>query len=260
VGTVLNLGRDRDPDQDPPRLPTIPPADTPWNTTVGRYRRFARRSVPLDEVKATGKAAGATVNDVVVAVCAGALRRYLVERDALPVEPLTAMIPVSLRTGEEPDMWTNRVSATIAALPTDLDDPEQRLAAAHDALNTAKAVFKASPAALAPDGVDLSAPAVTTLVSRVTSRWVTARIHPFNVVVSNVPGPQEPLYMAGARAQHYYPVSAIADGVGLNITVQSYDGSMDLGLVADADLVPDLPVLADAFVAEHRLLHDRVGG
>jgi WS/DGAT/MGAT family acyltransferase len=254
VGEVLNLERERDPDADPPRLPAAPAPATPFNAAISRYRRFARRSVPLADVKAAGKEHEATVNDVVVAACAGALRTYLLEHGALPDQPLTALIPVSLRTGEEPDMWTNRVSGTVASLPTDVADPRERLTAAHRSLKTAKAVFAATPAALAPDGVELGTPAITTLISRATTRWATNGVLPFNVIVSNVPGPKEPLYMAGARARHYYPVSAIADGQGLNMTVQSYAGFVDVGLVADAELVPDLPRLADLVVAELEVL------
>ena len=254
VGTVLNLGRERDPDQMLPRLPSSPAPATPFNARISRYRRFARRSMVLDDVKAVGKASGATVNDVVVAMCAGGLRRWLLGRAALPDRPLSAMIPVSLRTGGEDDTWTNRVSAMIASLPTDLDDPLDRLAAAHRGLSTAKAVFAASPANLSREGADLGSPTIATLVSRFTTRYVTSTVLPFNVIVSNVPGPQHPLYMAGARARHYFPVSAVADGQGLNITVQSYDGSVDLGLIACARLMPDLADLADAIVDEFDLL------
>ena len=259
VGNLLNLGRRHDPDQDPPRLPVVPAPATPFNAHISRYRRFARRSMPLDEVKAIGKASGATINDVVVALCAGGLRRWLLDHDALPDAPLSAMIPVSLRTGEESDTWTNRVSGTVASLPTDIADPLERLAAAHQALETGKALFAATPAALAPEGAELGNPAVSTLISRATTRWVTSYVLPFNVIVSNVPGPREPLYMAGARARHYYPVSAIADGQGLNITVQSYAGSLDLGLIACARLMPDLADLADAVLEEFALLRARVG-
>ncbi|MEJ2867063.1 wax ester/triacylglycerol synthase family O-acyltransferase [Actinomycetospora sp. OC33-EN08] len=250
LGAVLNLGRPRDADVTPPRLPSTPAPATPFNTPISRYRRFARRSVPLDDVKAAGKDHDATVNDVVVAACAGALRTYLIEHDALPDAPLTAMIPVSLRTGDEPDRWTNRVSATVASLPTDLAAPLDRLAAAHRALDTAKAVFAATPAALAPEGAGLGVPALTTLISRVTTRTAARGFAPFNVIISNVPGPQDPLYMAGARARHYFPVSAVADGQGLNITVQSYDGSVDIGLVSCARLVPDLRRLVDLIADE----------
>ncbi|WP_018333023.1 WS/DGAT/MGAT family O-acyltransferase [Actinomycetospora chiangmaiensis] len=255
LGAVLNLGRARESDAESPRLPATPAPATVFNAPISRYRRFARRSVPLDEVKAAGKDHDATVNDVVVAACAGALRTYLLERDALPTAPLSAMIPVSLRTGEEPDMWTNRVSATVASLPTDIADPLERLSAAHQALQTAKALFRATPGSLAPEGASLGVPALTTLISRVTTRTAARGLVPFNVIISNVPGPQEPLYMAGARARHYYPVSAVADGQGLNITVQSYDGSVDIGLVSCARLVPDLGRLVDLIVEEFHALH-----
>ena len=99
------------------------------------------------------------------------------------------------------------------------------------------------------------APAVTTLISRTATSWATRGLLPFNVIVSNVPGPQEPLYMAGARARHYFPVSAVMDGQGLNITVQSYDGSVDIGLVSCARLVPDLARLIDLIVEEFATLH-----
>ena len=259
VGDLLNLGRDRDPDADPPRLPTTPAPPTPFNAPISRYRRFAHRSLPLEEVKEIGRGLDATVNDVVVAACAGALRTYLLEHGALPEDPLTALIPVSLRTGKEPDMWTNRVSGTVASLPTDVADPQARLAAAHRSLDTAKAVFAATPANLAPDGADLGSPALTTLISRATTRWATRGLLPFNVIISNVPGPKEPLYMGGARARHYFPVSAVADGQGLNMTVQSYAGWVDIGLVACARLVPDLPRLADLVVEEFASLRGAAG-
>ena len=255
VGTVLNLGRERDPDAEPPRLPPTPAPATPFNATISRYRHFSHRSVPLSEVKEAGKGTGATVNDVVVAACSGALRHYLLEHGALPDSPLSAMIPISLRTGEEDDKWTNRVSATVTTLPTDLDDAGERLSAAHTALKTAKTVFAAGPANLAPEGASLGWPAITTLISRVTTSWASRGLLPFNVIISNVPGPQEPLYMAGARARHYFPVSAVADGQGLNITVQSYDGSVDIGLVSCARLVPDLARLDELIVEEFATLH-----
>jgi WS/DGAT/MGAT family acyltransferase len=213
--------------------------------------------LPLEDVKAIAKEADVedvTINDVVVAACAGALRAYLLEHGALPDEPLTAMIPVSLRTGDEADAWSNRVSGTVASLPTDIATPRERLAVAHRALDTAKAVFALVPAGLAPDGAELGAPAVTTLISRATIWWSTHAMLPFNVVISNVPGPREPLYIGEARARHYFPVSAIVDGQGLNMTVQSYAGSVDVGLVSCARLIPDLPRLADLVIEEFESL------
>ena len=260
LGSVLNLGRDRDPEQDLPRLPPLVTPPAPFNGPVSRYRRFAHRALPLAEVKAVGKEAGATINDVVVALCGGGLRRWLLDRGELPDQPLTAMIPVSLREGDEDEQWTNRVSATVAALPTDIDDPLARLRAAHDALRVAKQVFAALPGQLTPDAAGLGVPATVTAVSRALTRWSAVAPAPFNTVVSNVPGPREPLYLGGATMTHYIPVSAVADPVGLNITVQSYVDQLDIGLLACAQLMPDLHDLADAVVAEFDVLRAAVRG
>jgi WS/DGAT/MGAT family acyltransferase len=248
VSSVLNVGRDRDPDQDLPRLPPLVTPPSPFNAPVSRYRRFAHRALPLAEVKAVGKQAGATINDVVVALCAGGLRRYLLDRGDLPDQPLTAMIPVSLREGDEDEQWTNRVSATVAALPTDVEDPVERLRVAHEGLRVAKQVFAALPGKLTPEAAGLGIPATVTAISRALTRWSAVTPAPFNTVVSNVPGPREPLYLGGAQMTHYIPVSAVADPVGLNITVQSYVDQLDIGLLACAELVPDLHDLADAVV------------
>jgi WS/DGAT/MGAT family acyltransferase len=260
LGSLLNAGRERDPDQDVPRLPPLVTPHTPFNAPVSRYRRFAHRALPLAEVKAVGKEAGATINDVVVALCAGGLRQWLLTRGELPDAPLTAMIPVSLREGDEDEQWTNRVSATVAALPTDVDGPLERLRAAHDALRVAKQVFAALPGDLTPDAAGLGVPATVTAVSRALSRWSAVTPAPFNTVVSNVPGPREPLWLGGARMTHYIPVSAIADPVGLNITVQSYVDQLDIGLLACAELMPDLHDLADAVAAEFGALRSAVEG
>lgn len=259
VGAVLNLGRERDPDQQLPRLPAAVAPPTPFNAPISRYRRFEHRALPLAEVKAVGKASGATINDVVVSLCAGGLRRWLLDRGALPEVPLTAMIPVSLRTGDESEQWTNRVSGTLAALPTDVDGPRERLAAAHDALDVAKNLFRALPGGLTPEFVDLGTPVGVSAISRAVTRWSTLGRAPFNVIVSNVPGPSEPLYMGGAPMTHYVPVSAIGDGMGLNITVQSYVDQLDLGLLACAELMPDLADLADAVLTEFDELAAAVG-
>lgn len=258
LGSLLNVGRDRDPDQDIPRLPPLVTPPTPFNAPVSRYRRFAHRALPLAEVKAVGKQAGATINDVVVTLCAGGLRHFLLDRGELPDQPLTAMIPVSLREGDEDEQWTNRVSATVVALPTDVEDPVERLRVAHDGLRVAKQMFAALPGALAPDAAGLGIPATVTALSRALTRWSAATRAPFNTVVSNVPGPREPLYLGGATMTHYIPVSAIADPVGLNLTVQSYVDQLDIGLLACAELVPDLHDLADGIVAEFDALRSAV--
>lgn len=250
VGRLLNLGRRRDAAGDIPRLPALFAPPSPWGAAISRYRRFQHRAVPLAEIRELADRHQVTINDVVVTLCAGGLRTWLDARGELPDQPLTAMIPVSLRSGSEDDPWTNRVSGMVTSLPTDVPDSGDRLRAAHDGLAVAKQLFRSGGADLLPDALDLPTPAGVGAIARATTRWVTAAAAPFNLVISNVPGPTEPLYVGGARQLHYVPVSAIADGQGLNITVQSYVDQLDIGLLACARLLPDLGDLADAIVAE----------
>jgi WS/DGAT/MGAT family acyltransferase len=193
-----------------------------------------------------------------MAVCAGALRTYLLEHDALPTEPLVAMIPVSIRTGDEADKWTNRVSGLTAPLPTHIDDPIERVRHVNRSMKQAKADFELVPADVLADMSILAPPALATRAARLASSIRLAdRIDPpVNVVVSNVPGPRQPLYLGRARLQHFYPVSTIVDGQGLNLTVQSYLDTLDFGFVACRELVPDLWDLIDHCLAELRTLHE----
>jgi len=240
----------------PPSLPMRAAPRTPWNRAITAHRRLALRSVPLDDVKAIKNHLGATVNDVVMAVCAGALRRYLQEHDALPAEPLVAMVPISIRSGSEADIWTNRVSGLLSALPTNLDEPLARVRAMHDTMEAAKQQFDMLPADLIADATQFTTPALATRAIRMAAAMrISDRMNPpVNLVISNVPGPRQPLYMAGARLEHFYPVSTVVDGQGLNITVQSYLDTLDLGLVACRELVPDLEHLADLCVDEIAVL------
>lgn len=240
---------DRD---EPPEVPERAAPPTPFNGAITPHRRLAIRSTPLADVKAIKNGLGATVNDVVLAICSGALRTYLEEHKALPHQPLVAMIPVSIRTGEEEDRWTNRVSAIFTPIPTDVDDPVERVRAVHDAMEIAKDRFSLLPADVITDYAQFAPPALATRAIRMATRLkIGDRMNPpFNLVISNVPGPRTPLYLAGAQLAHYYPVSTIVEGQGLNITVQSYVDRLDFGLVADRDLVPDLDHFADLLVAE----------
>lgn len=250
VATPLATGRDDGRSR--LSLPSASAPPTPWNRTISRHRRFAMRSTPLDDIKALKTAAGGTVNDVVMAICAGALREYLLRHDALPERPLRAMVPVSIRTGYEADPWTNRVSALFVDLPTDVDDPLERIARCHDSMQRAKRVHDMVPASSLVDLTQHASPILAAAAMRVASQVHLAdRVaSPVNVVISNVPGPRQPLYFAGARLEHYVPVSTITDGVGLNITVHSYLDALDFGLISCRELVPDLWDLADLHVAE----------
>ena len=196
-----------------------------------------------------------------MAICTGALRAYLIENDALPDVPLRAMVPVSIRTGDEEDPWTNRVSAIVADLPTNCADPIERVALCREAMNVGKHQFDLMPAEALGQATDYTSPVVAASAIRLVSRLKLAdRVNsPINVVISNVPGPRQPLYFAGAKLDAYIPVSTITDGVGLNITVHSYADRMDFGLISDRELIPDLWHLVDLHIAEVERLFEATG-
>ena len=258
----------RRPDEEHPtaeqrvKLPLTPAPPTPWNKTITAHRRFAMRSASLDTLRALKSASGGTVNDIVMAVCTGALRSYLVHHDALPDRPLRAMVPVSFRTGEEDVPWTNMVSGIIADLPTDRDDPRDRVEACHEAMEAAKRQFELLPADTIAQGAQATSPLLATAAARLASRlrWADrANLLPNNVVISNVPGPRSPLWLGGARMENYVPISIVTDGMGLNITVHSYLDRLDFGLIACRELVPDLWALLDMHFDEIALLCDVYG-
>ena len=258
LGTLLNIGRTREPDPGPARpLPSLRAPRTPFNRAITPHRRFAFGSASLDTVKQIKTELGATVNDVVMAVCAGGLRAWLELHDGLPDDPLVALVPVSIRTGEETDKWTNRVSMLTTALPTDEKDPIERVRRVHEAMANSKELFNAIPAERLTEFAEFPPPAVFARAMRLSARLgLGERLMPGNIVISNVPGSRAPLYAAGARLLHYYPVSTIVEGQGLNITVQSYLDLLDFGLVSCRELVPDLGFLLEAIVAEIDVLAD----
>ncbi len=216
------------------------PPRTCFNGPISAHRSFAFGSVSLETVKAIKDAAGVKVNDVVVAVCAGAVREFLLERDELPDDPLVAMVPVSVRAEDEQGTFGNRISTMIVPIPTDVADPVGRLERAHELLRSAKEHHAALPADLLTDASAFVPPAVAALAARTTVGILGRTRPPLNLVVSNVPGPRSPLFIAGARLEAHYPVSAVVDGVGLNMTVMSYLDRVDFGIVADRDQLPDL--------------------
>jgi diacylglycerol O-acyltransferase / wax synthase len=223
---------------------------TPFNTAISGHRVFATSSLPLQEVKAFAKSQGVTINDVVLALCAGALRHYLAEHAVLPEKPLTAGVPVSLRPPGNAQL-NNQVFFTLSRLPTDVAEPLPRLAAAQVAGQEAKNLFADMRDLVTTDVSILGAPLV---VMGLTRLWAGARaanyLWPFfNTVISNVPGPRQTMYCVGAPATHYFPVSIPYHGCALNMTVQSYLDQLDFGLVACSDTVPDAQRIAD-FVVE----------
>ncbi|MDX6310422.1 MAG: diacylglycerol O-acyltransferase / wax synthase [Nocardioidaceae bacterium] len=222
------------------RRRTIVTPPTPLNGHITAHRRFAFGSLPLDEVKAVKNAFGMTVNDVVMALCATVLRRWLLEHDGLPDIPIVAAVPVSVR-GDGPLTDGNQISVMLVELATQIRDPGDRLAAVQLALREAKEQFEAVPASILQDVAAVIPTALAGLAAKALFAMVTVGAFPFNLFVSNVPGPQLPLYVAGARVDGIYPVSAISDLTGaLNITLFSYDGKLDFGLIACRELVPDV--------------------
>jgi WS/DGAT/MGAT family acyltransferase len=223
------------------------PPRTPFNGRISPHRRFVFGQLSLDEVKAVKNHYGYTVNDVVVSICTGAVRRWLAAHEALPEEPLVAQIPVSVRSSEQAGTYGNRIVLMHAPLFTNEPDPVERLRRTHEAMRVMKERHKALPAELLQDANHFIPPAIFSRAARVTFRLSSAAPGrpSWNLVISNVPGPQFPLYLAGARLEANYPVSVITDGMGLNITVMSYCGHMDFGIVADRDQMPDVWSLID---------------
>ena len=228
---------------------TLAPA-TPMNVTVGITRAFASASVPLPELKALARAHGTTLNDMVLMLCAGALRSYLLLHQKLPRKSLVAAVPISLRPQGDtrPD---NQASMSLISLGTHLADPGKRLAHIRTASSAMKTTMGRMKSILPTDFPSIGIP---WLIEAATSLYGKARVadrlpQVANVVISNVPGPQVPLYLAGARMLANCPTSIVVHGLALNITVQSFDAHMDFGLMADAAALPDVKTLAGALDA-----------
>ncbi len=218
---------------------------THLNVSITNQRAFATASISLGEVKAIGKLLDATINDMVLLLCSGALRRYLQDYDALPAKSLIAAVPVSLRA-EGDASSDNQAFMLLCQLGTQVKDPIARLALIKESIAKGKAFTGSSKSAIPLDFPSLGAPWLMSGVASLYGRSRLANSIPpiANVVISNVPGPQVPLYMAGAKMKTFHPVSIIVHGVALNITVESYNGSLDFGLIACRKAAPDVRDLA----------------
>ena len=228
---------------------------TPFNVAITNQRAYASRSIPLAETKLIAKRVGVSLNDVVLGTCGGALRRYLSESNELPKKSLTAAVPVSLREQGNTDA-NNQVSMTVMTLATDVADPIERLKAINESSVAAKSMMGSLKAAIPTDFPSFGAPWLISGLATMYGRSGLANALPpvANVAVSNVPGAPIPLYVCGALMKTYFPVSIPTHGVGLNITVQSYNGSLDYGLISCRRAVPDIGDLGDFLVDEHRKL------
>jgi WS/DGAT/MGAT family acyltransferase len=226
------------------------------NARISRSRRFATQALALDRLRALARTAGGTLNDVVLALSAASLRTYLLEQGALPVAPLVAMVPVAIRTKDELG-GGNAVGAILATLATDVADPGERLARIVASTARAKAQLQGmSKAAILQYSALLTAPSMLQVLPGVAGHLRP----PFNIVISNVPGPDRPLYFRGARLEAWYPMSIPIHGQALNITCTSYAGQVCFGFTGCRDTVPHLQRLAvycgEALSElEHAVLH-----
>ena len=228
---------------------------TSLNVAITNQRTFAGRTVALSEVKQIAKLLGVSLNDVVMATTAGGLRTYLKDNHELPDKPLVAAVPVSLR--QEGDTTSNnQVSMVTMNLATDTKDPLERIQKIHASSANTKLMMGRFKAAIP---MDFPLPAAPWLMSALASLFSRSRLAnvmpPFaNLVISNVAGIPVQLYFAGAKVVSYYPVSIPAHSMALNVTVQSYNGRLDYGLITCRRAVPDVNEIADALLAEHRKL------
>ena len=225
-----------------PPLPLTAPKLS-FNGSLTPHRSFVMTSMPLDDFKHIKTSFDVTINDAFLAVCAGALRRYLERTHQLPAKPLVAGVPVSTRTGEGTDDYiANSVSNMFTALHVEMEDPVDRLRAISAVTKEAKAVHNALGAEMLMDWSEMTPPRPFAGFMRLYSKWNLADRHrpPINLVVSNVPGPREPLFIAGARILDIFSMGPILESIGLNITVWSYLDEMNVGIVSCPELMGDL--------------------
>ena len=210
------------------------------NARISKSRRFATQRLETARLRAIAKAANGTLNDVVLALSSASLRRYLRELDALPAEPLIAMVPVAVRAKDDHGEG-NSVGAILASLATDIEDPVERLAEIIDSTRHAKQMLQGmSKAAILQYSALLLAPSLLQMIPRTAGHLKPT----FNIVISNVPGPEQPLYFRGARLEASYPMSIPVHGQALNITCASYAGNVCFGFTGCRDTLPHMQRLA----------------
>ena len=221
---------------------------TPFNASVSSRRNLATTRVSFEEIRHIKNALGCTVNDVILATAGGGLRTYLQELDALPEASLTAACPVSVRTEAESLEFNNKVSVLWTSLATDTDDPIERVERIHANTLIAKREFQAMGGDTIQAWAEFAGPRVFNLAVRAYSRQHLADRHRpvHNLVISNVPGPRESLYLAGLKLESVYLTGPVMEGMGLNLTVMSYAGFVDFAFFVDSKLVPDVWDLARA--------------
>ncbi|MEO5736513.1 MAG: wax ester/triacylglycerol synthase family O-acyltransferase [Variovorax sp.] len=228
---------------------------TSLNVSITNQRTFAGRTISLAETKHIAKHFGVSLNDVVMATVAGAMRHFLADNNELPDKPLVAGVPVSLREAGDTTA-NNQASIILVNLATDIKDPIERMRAINTSSTSSKSMMSRFKAVVMDDFPMFGAPWLMSGMASMIGRSGLVNLLPptANVAISNVAGAPFPMYFAGALVTCYYPVSIASHGMALNITVQSYNGRMDYGLIACRRAVPDLTELGDYLLAEHRLL------
>jgi WS/DGAT/MGAT family acyltransferase len=252
-GTLLGLGKllNRRSGGAPGMPAPFTAPRTSFNATLTPHRTVSYINVALDDVKTVKNAFGVKVNDVVIAIASGALRRYLAARDELPDRSLIAAIPVSVHDRTEEKEGTTKVSFMFSSLASDIEDPGERLRVIAETNEGAKKDHDMVGASFLQDWAEHAAPNTFSLAARVYSSLRLSDRHPVvhNLVISNVPGPPIPLYFNGAKLVGLYPLGPIMDGAGLNLTVLSNMDSVGFGFISCKELMPGIWDLADAVPA-----------
>jgi diacylglycerol O-acyltransferase / wax synthase len=263
---VLNVRKVRIGSEDRPglgkaALPLSAPR-TSFNGALSKRRSVAFTGIGLDDVKRLKSAMGVTVNDVVLAVCTGALRSFLIEGDELPDKPLVAVVPVSVRTSTANVRGSNKVSSMFVQLPSQLEDPLERLEAIHQGTKGAKEEHNALGADTLLNWAEHATPNLFANAARFYTRMQLADRHRpvANLVISNVPGPDFPLYLGGAELECGFPLGPVMEGMGVNITIMSYRGIMYWGIISCPETMPkvwglaaDIPLALDELLAAAKL-------
>jgi WS/DGAT/MGAT family acyltransferase len=222
---------------------------------VGPHRHFDWATMEIDEIKRIRRELGGSLNDLVLTIAAGAVRRFLQQRRVDPARlDFRVLAPVSVRTEEQSGKLGNRVSAWIVPLPVGEADPLEQL----KTISRSTAELKSSKQAVGAEVLTQVAEWTPATLLSLGARNAT-RLLPFNLVVTNVPGPQVPLYLLGARMEQIYPYVPLADNLGLGIALFSYDGTLAWGFNADYELVPDLDQFVQAIQASFQALREAAG-